>query len=199
VYNGGHDSRRTVQSGAYYLSDVEHDTDHVLAWATKTLRENHVRYDTLVGTGLSGALIVPLLARALHKNWAIVRKADDKSTHSGSRIEGTVGRRWVFVDDLIATGSTRHHVKDMIRDFAEYHDFKTTYVGDLLYETGVYRAPREADFWAGTRALTGLQHSKWKERDHVLAPHNAGRTRGPALPAPALLHPSLRRVDARQY
>src|SRR5690242_12227601 len=54
--------------------------------------------DTLVGSGLSGTLVVPSLARACDVPfWAIVRK--EKTTHTSRLVEGAIGDRWLFVDD----------------------------------------------------------------------------------------------------
>jgi len=75
-------------------------------------------YDTMVGTGLSGALVVPLLARALGKHFAIVRK-DAESTHSCNQIEGRIGRRWVFVDDFIVSGTTFSRVWQAVKKYTD--------------------------------------------------------------------------------
>lgn len=72
-----------------------------------------IEYDTLVGTGLSGALVIPGLARELGKLWAIVRKPTDQS-HSDKVIEGEVGAYWLFVDDFTDTGATRRRVEAAI-------------------------------------------------------------------------------------
>lgn len=69
-----------------------------------------VEYDTLIGTGLSGTLVVPTMARALDVRWAIVRKEDEQS-HASTGIEGEIGTRWLFVDDFIASGNTYRRVR----------------------------------------------------------------------------------------
>lgn len=76
-----------------------------------------VRYDTIIGTGLSGTIFTARVAPALHKNFAIVRKADDRSTHSDARIEGKVGERFVFADDFVLSGITMKHVLTMMDRF----------------------------------------------------------------------------------
>lgn len=91
-----------------------------------------VEFDSIVGTGLSGALVVPTLARELGKHWAIVRKSNDGS-HSMNRIEGTIGTRWLFVDDLIASGNTEQRVKSAVLG-ATFGDAK--YIGTYLYYDG---------------------------------------------------------------
>lgn len=73
-----------------------------------------VPFDTIIGTGLSGCLIVPILARSLNVNWAIVRK--DDSSHSVNMVEGKVGDSWIFVDDLIETGNTLKRCIKLVND-----------------------------------------------------------------------------------
>jgi len=88
-----------------------------------------VECDTLIGTGLSGALVVPTLARLMGKYWAIVRKPSDIN-HSDMPIEGEVGRKWVFVDDFVETGQTLQLVKYKIgREVPESH-----YEGTFEYQ-----------------------------------------------------------------
>ena len=62
-----------------------------------------VEFDTLVGTGFSGALVVPMLATQMGKPFVLVRKPNDGSHHNGSMI-GHLGKRWVFVDDFVSSG-----------------------------------------------------------------------------------------------
>jgi len=61
--------------------------------------------DTLVGIGLSGALVVPKLAEAVGANWLIIRK-EGEITHGTQMGVGVLGERWLFVDDFIATGKS---------------------------------------------------------------------------------------------
>jgi hypoxanthine phosphoribosyltransferase len=72
-------------------------------------------FDTMVGTGLSGALVVPTLARATKKLFAIVRKDDDLLSHHETKVEGTIGERWIFVDDFVSSGATLRRVVQAIR------------------------------------------------------------------------------------
>lgn len=99
-----------------------------------------VEFDTIVGIGLSGALVVPFVARTLDVHWAIVRKACD-DTHAVGPFEGTLGRQWIFVDDKISTGRTYQHVVRVIEEeckrYAQSlcHNFTTTLKGAYFYET----------------------------------------------------------------
>ena len=91
-------------------------------------------FDTLIGTGLSGALVVPALANAMGLRWAIVRK--DDNSHSSSRIEGTIGERWLFVDDFISSGRTLDRTKQIVRRACP----ATAYAGFYLYTNGIIEA-----------------------------------------------------------
>lgn len=94
-------------------------------------------FDTLVGTGLSGALVVPGVARILEKYWVIVRKEGDGS-HSSYPYEGILGERWLFVDDRIETGATLKHVREVITNATDQRaygmpGFSTRYIGSYTY------------------------------------------------------------------
>jgi len=120
-----------------YMSTV-HDPDTLLYRAKHYL--SGVEYDTLVGTGLSGTIAVTELARKLGKHYLIVRKPND-GTHSYYPVEGRLGKRWVFVDDLVGTGETFSRVWDTIHDLIEDRSFATEYVGAMLYTDMEFVAP----------------------------------------------------------
>ena len=83
-------------------------------------------FDTIVGTGLSGSLVVPHLGRAFGLHWAIVRKND--GSHSSSQIEGNIGQRWIFVDDFIYSGKTLNRVQSVVTVYCT-----ARYVGTYEY------------------------------------------------------------------
>jgi hypothetical protein len=131
------DGRKVVRSHASYLTQLFEDHDVCVQQFRVKMRA--VDFDTVVGTGISGTLAAQMFARAMGINFAIVRKGGDGS-HSYNPVEGNVGRRWVFVDDLICSGATRQRVRDAMELFSEQNDFKTTYVGDYLYYGNSFRA-----------------------------------------------------------
>jgi hypothetical protein len=88
-----------------------------------------VKYDTIVGTGLSGTVFVSKVHTALRKNVAIVRKKNDGS-HSGNKVEGAIGKRWVFVDDFMSSGRTFKRVAEIM--FEEYP--QSEFVGYYSYD-----------------------------------------------------------------
>jgi adenine/guanine phosphoribosyltransferase-like PRPP-binding protein len=120
----------TITTRAFYLAEVFDDFDALVERARH--RMALVKFDTIVGTGLSGALVIPRLAAALGCHWMIVRKDNDNS-HSDYKTEGTLGHRWMFVDDLISTGTTYKRVREAITDLAGRRDFSTEHVGVYLY------------------------------------------------------------------
>lgn len=92
-----------------YLRKVFNDRAALIDQTVSNLSK--VDFDTLVGTGLSGALVIPEIAARMNKHWAIVRKEND-SEHAQHAIEGAVGQRWLFIDDFIDSGRTLNFVKD---------------------------------------------------------------------------------------
>jgi len=95
-----------------------------------------VDFDTFIATGVSGVIAAGVLAHHFKRYLAVVRKHDDRSTHSCLRVEGVVGKRWVFVDDFIATGSTWRRVLQEVDEVVNrIYQRSTTFVGAYLYET----------------------------------------------------------------
>ena len=121
-----------------YLDAALVDLDGVLETAERILADYD--YDTLVGTGFSGALVVPALALRLGKQFVLVRKENDGSHHSG-RMIGQLGKRWVFLDDFVSSGTTRKRVRRAVHLSCEERGWKTEHVGDYLYAwSGMFRA-----------------------------------------------------------
>jgi hypothetical protein len=129
--------RVVISSHASYLSNLFEDPAGTVARFRAKVR--HVDFDTLVGTGLSGALAAQLLAQSVSCHFAVVRKSGE-STHSNNTVEGVIGKRWLFVDDLVASGETRSRVKTAMQCFCEIHEFESVYVGDYLYYGNTFRA-----------------------------------------------------------
>jgi adenine/guanine phosphoribosyltransferase-like PRPP-binding protein len=132
---------QTYRSHSGYFEKAFSDLDEI---ANRMLdKVQNVEFDTIVGTGLSGTLVVPTLGRAFGTLWAIVRK--ESSCHTNCLIEGEIGQRWLFVDDFIASGTTLRRVKNIVYDL-KYYDiniggltqFPTKYAGSYLYELNYY-------------------------------------------------------------
>lgn len=127
---------KTIDTRTAYMEEA-HNSNRVIAKAARRCLGN-VDFDTMVGTGLSGSLIIPRLAEMLKKNWLIVRKEND-GTHSSRLAEGSLGERYIFVDDLIDSGATRKHVLATVKQVIASHDrwalepHPCKYVGDYYY------------------------------------------------------------------
>jgi adenine/guanine phosphoribosyltransferase-like PRPP-binding protein len=97
-----------------------------------------VDFDTFVGTGVSGALVVPMLADAMRKNFLLVRK-DGDSPHAAYSVVGTIGERWIFVDDFISGGATIRRVWKAVAGLRSKYGYRfeqghtIEYVGACLY------------------------------------------------------------------
>jgi len=114
------------------MKEIFVDPDGLIENVRSTLSHENVEYDTFVGSGLSAALILPRLATALDCAWAVVRKKSEGS-HSCNEIEGTIGERWVFFDDLIETGETWHRVQKAVYDNLRHQRLRASYVGAVTY------------------------------------------------------------------
>lgn len=91
-----------------------------------------LRFDTIVGTGFSGSVVVPMLARALEVDFLLVRKPNDGSHHNG-RLLGRLGQRWLFVDDFISSGATHERVRAEVAEASLDRNLVTREVGTYSY------------------------------------------------------------------
>ncbi len=122
----------------------------VVQKAVKALE--NVKYDVIVVRGISGLLFGSMLALRTGKKLAIVRKKTE-TAHSSNAMEGFVGGRYLFVDDLIDTGetysATRKAFISACRDARKKFRFVGCYLYDETdynsqgpnYERGVYHPP----------------------------------------------------------
>jgi hypoxanthine phosphoribosyltransferase len=133
-----------MQFGATYFRDAFKHNSDLLDKAQENLKG--VYFDTLIGTGLSGSLVVPIMAHFFEVDFAIVRK--EPSSHDNSIVVGNIGRKWIFVDDMISSGKTLERVKAVMSeltyvnwDVSTYPNlpYPTTYVGAYLYNDGLWQ------------------------------------------------------------
>ena len=94
---------KAVKRHATYLAPVFEEYDELIESCVARLKG--YEFDTLVGTGLSGTLILLPLARRLGVNAAVVRKRDE-SCHSRHAVEGAIGKKWILLDDQVDSGKT---------------------------------------------------------------------------------------------
>lgn len=117
-----------------YLWDAFTEIDGIMDAVSEILTDIAPDIDTLVGTGVSGALVVPHIGRVLDMHWALVRKPTEGS-HSPNLVEGTIGECWVLVDDLIDTGETLKRVEESIN--LDLYGWTTYCAGAITYLDGV--------------------------------------------------------------
>lgn len=115
-----------------YMVEVHDHANLLSSWNAEV--NPRLKIDTLVGTGVSGTLAVAHLARDLGLNYLILRK-DNESSHSAWPAEGRLGKNWVFVDDLISSGSTFQRVWDKMNKIQQ-GGFISKFKGVFLYGQG---------------------------------------------------------------
>lgn len=80
-------------------------------------------FDAIAFRGISGALTAPILAYKLHKTLIAVRKPTEDN-HSGMLVEGDKGaRRYIVVDEIVASGNTVCTIVEKVRQFAPEAQF----------------------------------------------------------------------------
>lgn len=138
----------TITTHASYLSLPLFNQKALIALARTKLKG--VKFDTFVARGVSGCIAAPVLARAMRKQFLIVRKDGDGS-HSTCRVEGRLGSRWVMVDDLVCTGDTAKAIGNRVAELCRKHAHTTEFMGCLLYDgSGCFR-PAEDMQWVVPR------------------------------------------------
>jgi adenine/guanine phosphoribosyltransferase-like PRPP-binding protein len=102
------DTRQLTKKSTYLHEVIQfnpHEWDEWISEHANNIERDWPNAKCLVGCGLSGALVVPSLARALGLPFAIIRK-DGDSKHAETRIEGCISDDYLLVDDLISSGKT---------------------------------------------------------------------------------------------
>lgn len=103
-----------------------------LKLAKTRLQAAGVEFDTIVFTGVSGGLFAPVLAYSMKKEIVVVRK-EGADSHSNYKCEGfKSAKRYLFVDDIIASGATLKHVRDRMEKYAP----QAVFVGVYMYAEG---------------------------------------------------------------
>lgn len=164
-------------TGSYFDKALIHTNGELVE--TMRNRLQGVKYDTIVGTGLSGTIFTARVAPGLRKKFAIVRKKDDHSTHSDIRIEGQVGSRWVFADDFVQGGGTFKRVLKMMKQ----HHPDAEFAGIYQYEREDFLTPDEASVrwgnWVtelsigllyGPKTMAEVQRDTWWDTAPLKAP-----------------------------
>jgi len=127
----------------YYMDDALFSLANVIERAKRDLAG--VDFDTIVGTGFSGGIVIPSLALAMGKKFVLIRKETDDSHHGRGRLLGQLGERWIFVDDFVSSGRTRQRVINKINEEAAAYEFRTTLVGQYMYVNYSEEGPQFED------------------------------------------------------
>lgn len=128
------------------------------------------QFDTMVGTGLSGSLVIPILARAAGKDFMITRKPGDSHHHGSAVAEGDFNEsgKWLFVDDGIGTGTTYRRTRELVNKLALENRIPDKFHGAYLYG---HLDLHPADFWSPSdleRILPSLpSRADLDERDRL--------------------------------
>lgn len=125
-----------MRFSASYMEDAIFNLPRVIETAQEDLKD--VDFDTMVGTGFSGGLVIPALALAMGKKFVLIRKETDDSHHGKGRLIGELGQRWIFVDDFVSSGRTRQRVIDKIDEVVKREYEKPERVGQYLYLSYLY-------------------------------------------------------------
>jgi hypothetical protein len=128
-----------IRFGCSYFDEGLFNLDGIVERAVRDFEG--VTADTLVGTGFSGAVVIPTLARELGKKFVLIRKDNDDSHHGKGRLLGSIGARWLFVDDFVSSGATKTRVLGKIAEALETRRgwgedvSHIEHAGDYLYNT----------------------------------------------------------------
>lgn len=123
---------KTTEFRTYYFDEAIRDLPGVIEKCQQTLRG--IDFDTIVGTGFSGGVVIPALAMSMGKKFVLIRKENDDSHHGGGKLLGELGSRWIFVDDFVSSGRTRERVITKIADAVADSGQSTTMVGQYMYQ-----------------------------------------------------------------
>lgn len=111
--------------GSYHTSKFLHprSLEQFVKIALKVMRSKKFKkmypeYDTLAFSGYSGALIAPILALAMGKDMALVRKKGDVRASSYD-VEGYKNiKKYIIVDDFVCSGDTAARIIKGVKQFA---------------------------------------------------------------------------------
>jgi len=134
---------------SYSRSAYDVDPAELIANAETQLYGHRVDFDSMVGVGLSGLLVLPLLARHFDVPFFGCRKRNEPSHNSLlPQGGGRIGQKWILIDDAKVTGNTVAKVQRTISLVTRKHNFKTTYKGAYFYNSyantpGAFQGPED--------------------------------------------------------
>ncbi len=110
--------------------------------------EGHgIEFDTVVGIGLSGMMLMPIIGSHYGCNMLALRKngATDNHVYDNdiNRIgEGSLGKKWILIDDFVAGGGTADKAIRLVNEFADAFSHKTEFMGIYGYNRGMYKSSK---------------------------------------------------------
>ena len=101
----------------------------------EALRPHLGEFDSIAVQGTSGLLIGSPVSLILGKPLVIVREDEDMRCHHSNDVEnwGNAGRRVLFLDDQVSSGTTLRDVKNKLREHAG-----AEVAASYLYQNGRY-------------------------------------------------------------
>ncbi len=134
----------TGQTHAMYLNEAIRNPEQAMEKAVHHLFG--YRFDAFVCTGVSGLLLAPILAVYMGKRLAVVRKQGDVN-HSEFNVESALLEydRWIFIDDIIASGTTLRKVRLAMLKLGFDPEVGTYLYHDESYPDGVQDTAKTYD------------------------------------------------------
>lgn len=137
----------TVKFETEYMDRALFNLEEVIDTAEAALTAPEVpHFDTFVGTGFSGGVVIPALALRMGKKFVLIRKEDDSSHHGRGKLLGELGEAFIFVDDFVSSGRTRGRVLSKLRTLRTSEEWNiemarwdggdpvlSTFVGQYMY------------------------------------------------------------------
>jgi hypothetical protein len=121
--------------------DKGFDSEYLIKTAEQHFNAFDIEVDSFVGLGLSSLIAVPVLAYHFKVPFLALRKPGVSCHDSqvGMIGRGTIGKRWMFIDDFKATGRTIENAKSYVTkglDYMGVPETATKYVGTFTYNDG---------------------------------------------------------------
>ncbi len=131
----------------FYRPSIE----QIETWS-ELIIEHAPNVNGLVGTGMSGSLVIPVLAQYMEIDYVILRREND-SSHSDSKWNGKMGDRLVIVDDFVESGRTLERLLRAISkeqahmSLGTIFQFPVEVLGMLCYQDDDWRPNTGRGLW----------------------------------------------------
>lgn len=120
--------------GTQYFDSAFNKREKVIKQAVKLLSPRLDEFDVIACRGYSGMIVAPTIAYLLKTEIFIVRKSGE-ATHSAKSCMGSLGYRYLVIDDFIQTGETIRQITQELDIEHKRFDMKPgEIIGIYLYE-----------------------------------------------------------------